>query len=119
MSKKKQQKKLKSRSHETAIKNFSEVFKAFSNMVIQDQTACNHNHNENLRLNKNNRFNSIICPIYNRIQTQQRCLFEVAGGFVYNGKHICGRAFCASYGASWDVNIDLGDVKCIFENSYN
>ena len=35
------------------------------------------------------------------IQTQHQCLVEFFVGFVYNGKNICGKAFCAPCSASW------------------
>ena len=69
-------------------------------MVGQDQTASTHNEFNNLCLDENNRFISIICPTCNMIQPQHQCLFEVAGGFVYDCKIICGKVVCAPCGTS-------------------
>ena len=94
-------KKRQSRRHERAINDFTEAFKNIPDRVVQDQTASNHNENDNLHLDENNRFISIICLICNMIQTQHQYLFEVAGGLVYNCKNIYGKAFCAPCGDSW------------------
>ena len=93
-------KKGKSCRHETTINDFTEAFQYVPDMVVHDQTASIHNDNDNLHLNENTRFISIICPICKVIQTQHRCLFKVAGSFVYDGENICGEAFCAVCGAS-------------------
>ena len=63
-------KKRKLRRYETAIDDFAEALENFPDMVDQDQTTSYHNDNDKLRLEKNNRSISIICPICNMIQTQ-------------------------------------------------
>ena len=55
-----------------------------------------------LQLHRNGlSFISVTCPLCNTIPTIHRCLAEVKGGFLYNGKKICGKVFCAPCGTSW------------------
>ena len=93
-------KKSKSRRHKTAINDFAEVFKNIHDMADQDQTASILYENDNLRLDKNNRFISIICPICTRFKHNiDVCLMlRVALSMVIK---ICGKAFCAPCGPSW------------------
>ena len=55
---------------------------------------------KNIQVDEYNRFVSVICPICNVIKIQNRCLHEVENGFIYDGKSICAKAFCAPGGSS-------------------
>ena len=47
-------------------------------------------------------FKSATCPICNLIPTHHKCYAEVSdGGVVWDGKRICGKAFCAPCGSKW------------------
>jgi len=46
-------------------------------------------------------FKNVNCPICHVIPTHHRCYAEVDGGFSFNGKQICGKAFCAPCGSKW------------------
>ena len=71
------------------MNEFSEALTAIPDMVDQNQTTSSHNNNNCLIVDELNRFTSILCLICKMIQTQHRSLFEVLGGFVYDGKRIC------------------------------
>ena len=49
---------------------------------------------DELTLDSNGKFKSIKCPNCKALPTQHRCHFEITNGFLYEGKHICGRAIC-------------------------
>ena len=110
--------KRKSHRQITATNNFAGAFKVIPNMVVQDQIACIHNDNDNLNLDENNRYISIICPICNMIQTQHRCLFEVVGALSTMVNAYVVKRFVLHVVLVGDVKVDLGDTKCMFENSF-
>ena len=47
-----------------------------------------------IQIDEYNRFVSAMCPVYNVIKTQQRCLFEIEHGFMYSCKSMSAKAFC-------------------------
>lgn len=68
---------------------------------ITRKTNDSDKHNQEISLDENGKFKSIICPVCNIMPTQHRYFFEVKNGFYYEGRNVCARAFCAECGSKW------------------
>ena len=87
---------LRSSMNKTANINFEAMFNNIDTSSLHIKQR-----EKETELDDNGRFKSIMCPVCNTMPTQHRCHFEVKGGFEYEGKSICAKAFCAQCGSKW------------------
>ena len=77
------------------------TFEQFANAFASISPHLKENDTNNIQIDEYNRLCSVIYPICNVIKTQHRCLYDIENGFMYNGKSMCAKTFCALYRSSW------------------
>ena len=78
---------------------------AFDSAFSINETALARPSKEDLELNEFGSFKSVQCRKCNQFATQHRCTFEIANGFEYHGKKICGLPICALCSADLGMEI--------------
>ena len=97
-----------------SLKITDDFASALAFKIVPNPINFQHKSDEIL-IDGNNRFVSVICLVCNTIRRKHRCLQEIENGFMYDGKKIMEKLFVLLVDQHGVVKVVLGVVLVIFK----